>query len=309
MEEMGRLNRIAEFWGWLPAFRAVAETEHVGRAAKKVYRSPSSLSRAVSLLEENLGVALFEKSGRRIQLTEAGQQFLRIVRRAMRLVDDGMVQVMGADLRSQLYIQSAQWLGWIIDHSAGALVARTDEGELEFVTSDRELKSERLLDGEIDILLTHVPIAREELDTHNIATLANALYVRADHPILKDASAQSWTPERLRGCGFVAPVRAAHADTPEEWPRDGWPREFRRDVQCTVDRPELAAQIVCHTDLVGALPALLVEETPQLRDAVVRLPSAFLLETPVFAVRRERLVEEDLTQQVIEHLAELTLLK
>ncbi len=57
-------------------FVAVAEAEHVGRAAELLHISPSPLSRQIIALEEQLGLALFERSKKRVHLTREGQIFL-----------------------------------------------------------------------------------------------------------------------------------------------------------------------------------------------------------------------------------------
>jgi hypothetical protein len=44
-----RLRRVAQLWNWLPGFRAVAEHEHVHKAAHTLGISPSALSRTVKL--------------------------------------------------------------------------------------------------------------------------------------------------------------------------------------------------------------------------------------------------------------------
>ena len=54
-------------------FQAVAETGHVGNAAELVHLSQPALTKAMHRLEEIFGVALFERKGRRIQITPAGQ--------------------------------------------------------------------------------------------------------------------------------------------------------------------------------------------------------------------------------------------
>jgi DNA-binding transcriptional LysR family regulator len=61
-------------------FIAVAETEHVGRAAARLHISQSPLSRQIRQLEELLGVTLFERDRRRIRLTETGRWLLRPAR-------------------------------------------------------------------------------------------------------------------------------------------------------------------------------------------------------------------------------------
>ena len=56
----------------LDYFLAVAETLSFGAAAQRLNVAQSAVSRAVRLLEEELGFALFERTTRRVQLTEAG---------------------------------------------------------------------------------------------------------------------------------------------------------------------------------------------------------------------------------------------
>ena len=57
-------------------FVAVAEEEHVGRAAERLFISQSPLSRQIAQLEEKLGLTLFERSQQRIRLTRDGRTFL-----------------------------------------------------------------------------------------------------------------------------------------------------------------------------------------------------------------------------------------
>jgi DNA-binding transcriptional LysR family regulator len=61
-------------------FVAVAEDEHVGRAAERLHISQSPLSRQIAQLEEKLGLTLFERSQQRIRLTTDGHTFLQETR-------------------------------------------------------------------------------------------------------------------------------------------------------------------------------------------------------------------------------------
>ena len=57
-------------------FVEVAEREHVSEAAAHLHIAQSAISRQIARLEDELGVLLFEKAGRNIQLTPIGKIFL-----------------------------------------------------------------------------------------------------------------------------------------------------------------------------------------------------------------------------------------
>ena len=57
----------------LEYFYQAAKTQHFNRAADNLSISQPSLSRAISSLENELGIVLFERVGRNVTLTKAGQ--------------------------------------------------------------------------------------------------------------------------------------------------------------------------------------------------------------------------------------------
>lgn len=68
-------------------FIAVAEEQNVTRAAARLHVSQPPLTRQIQDLESELGVALFERTGRAIRLTEAGAVFLRGARAVLQRVE------------------------------------------------------------------------------------------------------------------------------------------------------------------------------------------------------------------------------
>ena len=57
-------------------FRTVAKAGALNRAAEKLHLTPQTLSGQISTFEERLGVTLFRRSGRRLELTDAGRTAL-----------------------------------------------------------------------------------------------------------------------------------------------------------------------------------------------------------------------------------------
>ena len=74
-------------------FVAVAEELHFGRAATRLHMSQSPLSRAIRELERELGVTLFVRTTRRVELTEAGSVLLERSRRALAEIDGAIADV------------------------------------------------------------------------------------------------------------------------------------------------------------------------------------------------------------------------
>ena len=68
-------------------FLEVAESEHVTHSAQKLRVSQPSLTQAISRLERELGVQLFEPEGRGIRLTEAGRFYSKRIAKAVGEID------------------------------------------------------------------------------------------------------------------------------------------------------------------------------------------------------------------------------
>ena len=74
-------------------FVEVAEREHVSEAAEHLHIAQSAISRQIARLEEELGVMLFEKAGRNIQLTPVGKIFLIHARTAIKAIEYAKYQI------------------------------------------------------------------------------------------------------------------------------------------------------------------------------------------------------------------------
>src|SRR3989454_94732 len=77
-------------------FVAIAGHEHIGRAARVLHVSSSPLSRQIHQLEEDIGVQLLARVGRRVQLTEAGKVFQREARETLAGIDRAIATAQAA---------------------------------------------------------------------------------------------------------------------------------------------------------------------------------------------------------------------
>lgn len=71
-------------------FKKLAELQHYAKAAKELYITQPSLSNAISSLENELGVSLFQRTGRNIHLTKYGREFLDYVTIGLEQIDKGI---------------------------------------------------------------------------------------------------------------------------------------------------------------------------------------------------------------------------
>ena len=71
-------------------FVELARTRHFTRAAERLCITQPSLSHAITQLEMELGVPLFERSGRNTALTRFGEQFLTCAQQTLSTLDEGV---------------------------------------------------------------------------------------------------------------------------------------------------------------------------------------------------------------------------
>lgn len=85
---------------------AVAETGSFTRAAHRCFVVQSALSHQIARLESELGTLLFERTSRRVRVTEAGEAFLGPAREALAAVERarGEVAACGSEVRGRLSI-------------------------------------------------------------------------------------------------------------------------------------------------------------------------------------------------------------
>ncbi|MEV8036214.1 LysR substrate-binding domain-containing protein [Streptomyces sp. NPDC086182] len=188
-------------------FVAVAEAEHVGRAAERLHISQSPLSRQIAQLEKNLGLTLFERSQQRIRLTSDGRVFLTEAQALLRHADrlENLGRRLGRGEEGGLcigYVADAMHTGvlpsalrTLRDQRPGIHVALYDQESAE--------QFEGLRQRSLDIALVRTPPPENDPDLNAAALLRDPLLLALPekHPL---AVAAELTPDVLDGQPWIA---------------------------------------------------------------------------------------------------------
>lgn len=142
----------------LTMFVATAEHGGFSRAAEQLGKTPSAITKAVAQLEAELGTRLFERTTRRMALTEAGHVYLDGARQALmqlRLAGEKVEQLQHA-LRGSLRIMAPPSFGpAFLSRVCCGFMRTHPEVRLEVDLSDI---NENPLDGGYDLALRDGPI-------------------------------------------------------------------------------------------------------------------------------------------------------
>ncbi len=74
-------------------FQKLAEMQHYTKAAKALFITQPSLSDSIASLEKELGVQLFKKKGRNIELTKSGREFYDCVSDSLGILEHGIAML------------------------------------------------------------------------------------------------------------------------------------------------------------------------------------------------------------------------
>ena len=83
----------------LKAFEAAARSENLTRAAEELGVTQGAVSQQVKALEATLGIKLFVRERQRLVITEAGREYLAVVRDALDRIAVGTERLVAPDLR------------------------------------------------------------------------------------------------------------------------------------------------------------------------------------------------------------------
>jgi DNA-binding transcriptional LysR family regulator len=142
----------------LDSLRTLVITQDLGgfgRASERLLRSPSAISLQMKRLQEEIGVPLFRKQGRKTLLTEQGEIALRYARRVLELNDEMIDTLRGSSLSGVVRIGFGQdFLATVLPMVIARFDALYPLVKLEVTVDVGQVLLQKVDSGDLDVVLT-----------------------------------------------------------------------------------------------------------------------------------------------------------
>lgn len=144
----------------LKAFKVVAESGSFSRAGNILFLSQPAISKRIAALEDQLGLKLFDRIGRQIALTEAGNILLPEARKIFEQVDESrrLLANLSGRVAGRLHIATSHHIG--LHRLPAILQAFTQhhpDVELELSFMDSESAFRKLETGGLELAIVTLP--------------------------------------------------------------------------------------------------------------------------------------------------------
>lgn len=195
----------------LQAFLAVAETGSFSRAAERIFLTQPAISKRIAALESSLGARLFDRIGRTVQLTPAGQTLLLQSRVILRELDDVKRSIanLSGSINGELSLATSHHIG--LHRLPGPLKQFHDsypEVKLDLRFMDSEKACRAVAQGEIELaIVTLPPTVDAPLQAFTVWDDPLDIVVSRTHPLAGTAPA---TPKVLLDYPAILPGPATY---------------------------------------------------------------------------------------------------
>ncbi|WP_096190170.1 LysR family transcriptional regulator [Evansella halocellulosilytica] len=163
----------------LTYFRTLAQVEHMTKAAETLHIAQPALSQAISRLEKDLGVRLFDRKGRQIRLNSYGKLFLERVESALDILEEGRKELIdraGIE-RGSIYLATSTF-----DRLSPPIKSFLDQyPDIHFQVKQASMEklTHLIHDNDIDFCFTAIPIKGDDIES--IPILKEDLYIGVPH--------------------------------------------------------------------------------------------------------------------------------
>ena len=179
-----------ELWQ-LEVFSAVAEEKSFSRAGEKIGRTQPAISSAIKLLEGELGEPLFDRLGKSVRLTAAGELLSEYCKRLLSLREEAVLAIgelrglsrgslrLGANETTCLYV---------LPEVLAAFTRSYPQVQVDIQRAITRSITERVVEGTLDFGIVTLPIRNARLQSITIHRDELALIVGPEHPLAQRRS-------------------------------------------------------------------------------------------------------------------------
>ena len=167
-------------------FVALAECLSFTRAAERVHVTQSTLSHQIRQLEDELGHPLFERMGKRVVLTEAGETFVAYASRALLEVDHGLAHLKraGDELTGEVRIgATGSFNVGFVPECLAIFLKRNPTVKVSVEELSADTIGQRLIDETLEVGVAYEPPDPTHLWFEPLYTEEMVLVVGPRHPL------------------------------------------------------------------------------------------------------------------------------
>jgi DNA-binding transcriptional LysR family regulator len=288
------MDKFLEF----QTFLGVAREGSFSRAAQGLGLTPSAVSKQIRALEDRLGVRLFNRTTRRVSLTDAGQAFRERIEAVVEEVDEAeqAVAQLQAEPRGVLRVGAPMDFGRAHLGSAIAQFATAHpllEVEVEF--ADRFVD---VVEEGFDVVVRIAELADSSLVSRRLAPCRRLLCAS---PGYLDARGRPERPEELLAYHRVG--YAYEADRSWRFETPGGTRRITVPVRHRANNGELILELLLAGEGLSLLPTFLVAEDLRSGRLEAVLAKSLRADTQIHAVYPHRKHLSAKVRQFVDHLA------
>jgi DNA-binding transcriptional LysR family regulator len=166
-------------------FFYVAKYRSFSKAAAALLLTQPTISGHIKVLEENLDLILFDRLGREIRLTQAGEVLYDYARRLLAIKTAALqaVQELHGGLRGELVIGGSSIPGqYVLPHILGKFKPQYPEITVVLTITDTMETLDRIVRGDLELGLVGAKVPHPHVSYHPIVEDELVLAVAADHP-------------------------------------------------------------------------------------------------------------------------------
>ncbi len=243
-------------------FVEVAKRENMNHVTRDLGVSTPALSKAISLLESELGIQLFDRFGKRLKLSQSGKAFLNKAGAILDLIQEATVATKRTPSTLNVTVAGRElFLGLVGIPFIERLRQKFPEVQISFIDSSGEDALKSAANGNSDFAISTqkppVSFAQKQVYEFEMITCLSK-----NHPLHKQVkSGQVFSISKITEQAFVAPNAIVYGNMGARTSYDGWRDDIHpRKIRYVTSSLKLISDLVQSGAAIAYLPKFYAEQ-------------------------------------------------